>query len=159
MDYDISRVQEEHGGDRSVSRLTLPEAIKRYEEGKLPSSMVTNFSFEEYGDDVDYIIPAMVGAMLQLDLKSISAPQLGSGLPIMVLRLPVIRILIDPLIITIPDAIKKQTRVNVSAYNYKRESVTLDSMNEYVDKWDNESLAHSVHSHLALWNSIELGVA
>jgi hypothetical protein len=97
-------------------RLSVENAVGRYKEstglGKLPPGMVKDFTFEKYGEEVRYLLPGMIGAMLKLDLKSISAPEIGSALPIMVLRYPVLRIILDP------ELTEYDTYVFVHASNY-----------------------------------------
>ena len=139
-----------------MTRMPIVDAIARYEAGVRPRDMRKVGKFTDYEKEMKVIMPALIGAMLELDLKSISAPQIGSKLPIMVLRYPVIRILIDPIINTYDK--KGQRHVRVLALNYKGDSIVLDTFNEYSDKWDNDAAYYSILTHTALWESIELGV-
>jgi hypothetical protein len=138
-------------------RLSVENAVGRYKEstglGKLPTGMVKDFTFEKYGEEVRYLLPGMIGAMLKLDLKSISAPEIGSALPIMVLRYPVLRIILDP------ELTEYDTYVFVHASNYSGDPVLIDTRTEYVDKFDNDAMAYSMLHHWALWDAIDLGIA
>lgn len=140
-----------------MDRLSIATAIKLYEGSMRPANMRCGRNFLEYEEEMKSITPALVGAMLKLDLKSISAPQIGSSLPIIVLRYPVIRIIVDP-IAGKYNTKKGQEHLRVSARNYSGDQFTLDTAKEYHDKFDNNAAKHSISKHLALWESIELGV-
>jgi hypothetical protein len=136
-----------------MDRLSIAEAKQRYTDGVRPDQMCERFNYRTMREEVRAIIPGMIGAMIQLDLKSISAPEIGFPYPVMVTRYPVLRIFIDPILKTTKK--KGQMTGLVSALNYKGVLMTIDTSREYVDSFDCNRLLYSFRKHLAMWESID----
>lgn len=102
--------------------MTPDEGVRRYFEAELPSS-VRNYHPESDDEDMKDLATGLIGAMLKLKLPSLSGPELGSDIPLVVLYIPgdLIRILVDPHIK------KEQYSYRVTALSYTGEFMLLDT--------------------------------
>ena len=89
-----------------TSRLTPAEAEASFREGKLALPLLP-FNPEEHMPEVERIVPGMIGVLLRSDgiIESISAPQIGVPLPVIVTAVDgdYIRIFVDPSILPYRD--------------------------------------------------------
>jgi len=89
---------------------------------------MVSFDVEEHLEQAKDITTGLIGALLELDLSSISGPEIGSGLPVVVTHLypDYIRIFVDPKI----ESYKEEGRefVRLSAFSYLGDKMMFDTI-------------------------------
>lgn len=80
-----------------MARMTADEGVRAYMEGT-PSSFIVPYNPQEHEEAMMDLITGLIGAMLKLNLGSLSGPELGSTIPVVVTNVPgdILRILIAP---------------------------------------------------------------
>ena len=92
-----------------------PERVVRYDDVE---------NMQEHIEEVHDLATGLIGALLQLELDSISGPEIGSEIPMVVINVEddLIRILVDPVIIE-----EGRNHLTVSALSYVGERLYIDT--------------------------------
>ena len=123
-----------------MARLLPSEAKEAYLNGE-PSSSLVMYDPDIHQEEMMDLATGLIGAMLQLRLDSISGPEIGSKIPIVVTNVDndIIRILIDPYIdaygeeveCNLPRMKKARKHVELTALSYKGEGIYLNTEDLY----------------------------
>jgi hypothetical protein len=111
-----------------MPRLTPAEAVKLYEKEDPPERVFRFDDIEDLTEDklgqIHDLATGLIGAMLKLELQSLSGPEIGSELPLVVSNVKddVIRIFISPIVIE-----EGQDYIVISALNYEGDRMVLDT--------------------------------
>lgn len=114
-----------------MTRLSADEGVRLYKESGPPSHLL-DYNPDVHEQDMKDLATGLIGAMLKLSLPSISGPQLGSPIPMIVTHVPgdLLRIFVHP-------QIKKDgEHVVLTAFSYTGEMMTLDTRDLDYVPWE-----------------------
>ena len=119
-----------------MARMTAKEGLGAYLNSAPPSYLV-HYEPEVHDEEMKDLVTGLCGALLKTDLYSLSGPQLGSYLPVVITRGPndLLRILIDPYIepygavleTGLPYIEKAREHIELTALAYSGEGIVLDT--------------------------------
>lgn len=110
-----------------MPRLLPKDAVAMYNESDPPERVVRYDDVEniqEHLEEIHDLATGLIGALLKLELDSISGPEIGSEIPMVVINVDddLIRILVDPVIIE-----EGRNHLTVSALSYVGERLHIDT--------------------------------
>ena len=110
-----------------MPRLKPSEGVELYHNSSIPSSPLIKFDPGVHLEEMRDLLTGLLGAMFLLDLPSLSGPELGSSMPLVVTEVPgdYIRIFVDPKMKFYNE--KGHKFVKLAAFNYSGLAVVLDT--------------------------------
>lgn len=119
-----------------MPRLRPQEGEEAYRNGRL-SSYVVCYDHEQHGEEMMDLATGLIGALLRLKLPSISGPEIGSPIPMVVTYVDgdLLRIFIDPHVEPFGEEIatgikgmkKARQHVELTALSYQGEPMYLNT--------------------------------
>lgn len=120
----------------TLPRITASEGVAAYLAGNKATTLV-HYDPEQHEEQMKAVVTGVAGAMLKLGLRSLSGPEIGSSIPVVVTNVPgdVIRIFVDPYVeaygpeeaTQVPYIKKAREHVELTALTYTGEGLLLDT--------------------------------